>query len=367
MIITAEQNYSGLDRWLLGKKKVLLVGGDSIRLHTAFCRKLNELGTPIVQFSGFQPNPLYEQVIEGVRMFRQAQCDSILAVGGGSAIDTAKCIRLFASMDGDGADGSFLRQTIVPQHIPFFAMPTTAGSGSEVTRYAVIYYQGEKVSVTDDSCIPDTVLMDPSALKTLPLYQRKATMMDAFCHAVESFWSVHSTEESKAYSRAAIRGILAHADGYLHNTDAGNAGMLEAAQTAGMAIHIAQTTAGHAMCYRLTGIFHAAHGHAAILCVRVLYPWMLRHTDRCTDPRGETYLREILHEIGQAMGCADAESGPAKVNALFDSLALEIPAADDAQLAELVQSVHPERLRNHPIAMDADSIRLLYREALRLK
>ena len=84
--------------------------------------------------------------------------------------------------------------------------------------------------------------MDSNALKTLPLYQKKATMCDALCHAIESFWSVNSTEESKKYSKDAIETIMKHMDGYLHNTDEGNAGMLIAANTAGKAINITQTT-----------------------------------------------------------------------------------------------------------------------------
>lgn len=113
--------------------------------------------------------------------------------------------------------------------------------------------------------------MDASVLKTLPDYQKKATMCDALCHAIESFWSVNSTDKSKEYSMAAIQNVMKHMDGYLANTDEGNAGMLLAANTAGKAINITQTTAGHAMCYKLTSMFSSAHGHAAILCDRVEY------------------------------------------------------------------------------------------------
>ena len=153
-------------------------------------------------------------------------------------------------------------------------MPTTAGTGSEATRYAVIYYNDAKQSITSKSIIPSTVLMDPNALKTLPVYQRKATMCDALCHAIESFWSVNSNEESKKYSRAAIKGVLKNMQGYFENTEEGNAGMLRAAYDAGKAINITQTTAGHAMCYKITSLFGCAHGHAAILCDRVLFSWM---------------------------------------------------------------------------------------------
>ena len=271
MYITHENNYYGLDAWFSGRKKVLLVCDASIHFLESFNRKLTEVGIPMIRFSDFQSNPHYESVVEGVKLFRKEQCDSIFAVGGGSAIDVAKCIKLYSDLPGDGSDGSWLKEKAVPNNIPLLAMPTTAGTGSEATRYAVIYYEGEKQSITSESIIPDTVLMDPDVLRTLPLYQKKATMCDALCHAIESFWSVNSNDESKEYSRAAIRGVLQHMDGYLNNTEEGRAGMLLAANTAGKAINITQTTAGHAMCYKITSLFGSSHGHASILCNRVLF------------------------------------------------------------------------------------------------
>ena len=365
MIITAENNYKGLDKWLTGKKKVLLVCDDSIKFLENFNKKLGEIKTPMVRFSDFQPNPLYESVVKGVRLYREENCDSIIAVGGGSGMDVAKCIKLYSNLPGDGENGEWLKAEIKPNSIPFLAMPTTAGTGSEATRYAVVYFDGAKQSITSESIIPSTVLMDPNALKTLPAYQRKATMMDALCHAIESFWSVNSTDESKGYSREAIQGVLANMDGYLANTEDGNSGMLMAAHKAGMAINITQTTAGHAMCYKITSLFRAAHGHAAVLCDRVLFPWMIKNTSRCIDPRGEAYLKETLDEIGHAMGCENAEGGAEKLGEIFKRLEFEIPAATPEQYEELRMSVNPVRLKNHPIALDLETIDALYHQILR--
>ena len=369
-IISARENYRALGEALsrLGVKKLLLVCGRSVRYLTGLCAFLEDLphqGVEVVRFSDFQPNPLYENVLAGVRVFREQGCDGIFAVGGGSAMDVAKCIKLYASMEGSGEDGAFLRAQAVPNAIPFLAMPTTAGTGSEATRFAVIYYQGRKQSVTSESFIPGTVVMDPSPLKTLPLYQKKATMMDALCHAIESFWSVNSTEESKKYSKAAVEGVLANLEGYLANTEEGNAGMLLAAHTAGKAINITQTTAGHAMCYKLTSLFRCAHGHAAILCDRVLFPWMIDNTDRCIDPRGEGYLKDILDQIGVALGGTDARTGALRLVWLFDNLELAVPCAQEEQLRELTGSVNPDRLKNHPVALDEAAIEGLYRRILK--
>ena len=364
-IITARDNYIEFDQWIQenGCKKILMVCDGSIWYMDGFNKHLEEVektGVEMIGFRDFQPNPLYESVVKGVELFNDEKCDGIMAVGGGSAMDVAKCIKLYSNLPGDGADGAWLKAEIVPNSIPFIAMPTTAGTGSEATRYAVIYYNDAKQSVTSESFIPSTVLMDPNALKTLPLYQKKATMMDALCHAIESFWSVNSTEKSKEYSRTAIQAVLKHMDGYLANTEEGNAGMLKAAHTAGQAINITQTTAGHAMCYKITSLFHSAHGHAAILCDRILFPWMAENTDKCTDPRGEEYLKATLNEIGRAMGCKDATEGAEKLRSIFDSLELEVPTATAEQFEILKNSVNPVRLKNHPIALDMETIDALY-------
>lgn len=370
LVITGKNEYIEFDRWIEQSciRKILMVCDGSIWYQKEFNAHLEEIektGVEMIGFRDFQPNPLYENVQAGVKVFREEGCDAIIAVGGGSAMDVAKCIKLYSNLTGDGENGSWLTAEYVPNDIPFLAMPTTAGTGSEATRYAVIYYDGKKQSVTSESFIPGTVLMDPNTLITLPFYQKKATMCDALCHAIESYWSVNSTEESKEYSRAAIQGVMKNMDGYLANTEEGRAGMLLAANTAGKAINITQTTAGHAMCYKITSLFRSAHGHAAILCDRVLFPWMVKNTDKCIDPRGEEYLKRTLDDIGIAMGCEDGAAGAAKLVEIFNKLELEVPTATTEQYEELKTSVNPVRLKNHPVQLTVDTIDSLYHEILR--
>ena len=368
-ILTAvDGRYEVLDQYFdeIGSRKVLLVCDSSIgflAINNYFLELASRKGIEVVRFDDFVPNPLYESVVKGVRVLHETGCDSIAAVGGGSAMDVAKCIKLYSNMDDSI---NYLKQEIVANDIPFLAVPTTAGTGSEATRYAVIYYEGAKQSVTHESCIPGTVLMDSSVLATLPAYQKKSTMMDALCHAVESFWSVNSTDESKVYSREAIRAVMANMDRYLAGDEAAHAAMLRAANTAGRAINITQTTAGHAMCYKVTSLYGAAHGHAALLCDRVLFPWMLEHTDRCIDPRGEEYLKGVFEEITEAMGCPSPAAAAAKFEELRAALGLEVPEASEEEIEILSTSVNPVRLKNHPVALDEETIRELYRKILRV-
>lgn len=207
-----------LDSYLKEKKvkSVFLVCDDSLQ-YLKLDGVINDLAerTEVVRFSDFKPNPLYESVVEGVRKYRDSKCDIIVAVGGGSAIDIAKCVKLYTNLPGDGADGLWLQSKGTVDDIELLAIPTTAGTGSEATRYAVVYYDGKKQSITSETIIPNAVLFDPSVLESLPDYQKKSTVMDALCHAVESFWSVNSTDESKEYSRTAIKLIVSNIDDYL--------------------------------------------------------------------------------------------------------------------------------------------------------
>ena len=153
------------------------------------------------------------------------------------------------------AKDPFLEQDYRENGIPLMALPTTAGTGSESTRYAVIYHKGEKLSVTHGSLVPKYAFLEPSVLKSLPLYQKKCSMLDAQCQALESWWSVNATDQSISYAKQSITLVLEHLDGYLANESTGNAGMLLASNWAGRAINITQTTAPHAMSYKITSLF----------------------------------------------------------------------------------------------------------------
>ena len=369
-------DYRELTNYFVEQKirKLMLVCGNSVK-QLRIGKYLDTLeertGIKVVRFQGFQPNPDYESVVAGVELFRKEGCELVLAVGGGSAMDVAKCIKLFATMD---ESRSYLEQKIVANSIKLVAVPTTAGSGSEATHFAVIYIQGAKQSIAHESCIPQVVLWDPTVLESLPLYQKKATMLDALCHAVESCWSVRSTIESRKWALEAIERLCKVRKAYLCDATAKdvmvNAEMLQIANLAGRAINVTQTTAGHAMCYKLTGLYQIAHGHAAALCVARLFPHMIENIDKCMDPRGKEYLQEVLASLAKAMGCENATDAARFFQELLEELKMEdIPFALErenrsAELKILKSSVNLQRLHNHPIALDETDIEKLYLDLL---
>ena len=317
---------------------------------------------PHVFFSEFTPNPLYEDVCKGVAAFRDNGCDGIVAIGGGSTIDVAKCIKLFCGLS-DAA--LYLDQPYRDSGIPLFALPTTAGTGSESTHFAVIYYQNQKQSVAHESLLPNGVVLDSSVLSSLPVYQKKCTLLDALCQGIESWWSVNSTDESLAFSRLAVREIMTHYADYLAGDIAAEDAILTAANTAGRAINITQTTAAHAMSYQLTKRYQLPHGHSVAIGLPYLWRYMLAHLDQCVDPRGAAYLEQVFSDIAHAMGQPDVDAAIARFEALLRELDLQHPGPQaEGDLAMLVGSVNQQRLKNNPVALSEDAIRALYQKIL---
>lgn len=326
-----------------------------------------------VMFSDFTPNPLYEQVCNGIELLKTSHCDTILAVGGGSAIDVAKCIKLAVlAQEGNAAIIPPLVSTRVScdgAKLPFIAIPTTAGTGSESTHNAVMYYEGAKQTVTNDGVLPDYAVLEPSVLKTLPLYQKKCTMMDALCQGIESWWSVNSTEESYEYSRKTVELIMAHWRKYIfENDDEAAAQIMLAANYGGRAINITQTTAAHAFSYKITSLYKLPHGHAVAVGLPVIWEYMLGNMDKCIDSRGQEYLTNIFNQIAKAMGCDSPTDAISLFRQMMVEMELKNPVAvnREEELEVLSTSVNPVRLKNNPVSMDKKTAYFLYSTILHM-
>ncbi|MCL1996200.1 MAG: iron-containing alcohol dehydrogenase [Defluviitaleaceae bacterium] len=274
-------------------------------------------------FSRFYPNPTIEDVFCGVDIFKKAEPTEIIAAGGGSAIDVAKAIKYYTQ--------SF--------DMPLTAIPTTAGSGSDATCFAVIYEKGEKLSLEHENLLPNKVLFWGHLLNTLPLYIKQSSLLDAFAQAIESMWSINATEQSKICSRRAIDIITKNYSRYLFGDNTTNHDMLVAANFSGKAINITKTTAPHAMSYKLTSMFGIAHGHAVALT--------LPHVYRAMQEKKE-FDKEIENAVSQ-------------FEELFKKMKLDVPQASDATIKTLAKGVNIQRLKNSPVPLD---IEYIYRKAL---
>lgn len=354
--------YNGIEHLpeaLEGSKKVLLVT-DSSFTFLNIKDEVEGIEVPFVKFSDFTPNPLYEDVCKGVELFNAEECDTILAVGGGSSLDVAKCIKLYCRMSKDTL---YLDQEYKDTGVKLIAIPTTAGTGSESTRYAVIYYDGKKQSVTHDSIIPNVAILEPKVLKTLPLYQKKCTMLDALCQSIESWWSVNSTDESKKLSKEAVETIMKWWRKYIfENTDESARQIMHAANLAGQAICITQTTAPHAFSYKITSLYKLPHGHAVAICLPEIWEYMLAHMDKCIDPRGNNYLDGIFCNIAKSMSCYNSDQAIKWFRQMMVDMDLTglVAVNREEELKILSTSVNPVRLKNNPVELDNSTIRNLY-------
>ena len=427
ILLSEQHNFADFDDYLkqMNIHSLFIVCGNSIKnfsidSHLADLCLNNHL--KIVKFSDFSPNPKYEDIIKGISLFKVSECDAIMAVGGGSAIDVAKCIKAFykAPLEKlpdvkcvqEGNKTAIICRTdssdavtyesgsnkhanvdfnslIIANELPFIAMPTTAGSGSEGTHFAVMYFRQKKYSIANGTLVPHAVLFCPSVLASLPLKQKISTFLDAMTHSIEAYWSVNATPESRAYSTEAITTLLKYRKAYLasetssrnsqeYNNDdiLGNSSeencyseMLRAAYTAGKAINISKTTAGHAMSYKLTSTFGIPHGLAVAMCLK--YVW--KETIEKALKSDNTDLIETLTSLssiftGEINNTNDSNitSGLSVFNQILNNLVTDkFKKNNSYSIEELTASVNVERLKNHPVSFTTEEIFKIYENIIK--
>ncbi len=310
-----------------------------------------------------RPNPRFEDMVSAAELFKQNNCDFIIGAGGGSPLDSAKMIKLLVTNDVKTA----LTKPMQANDIGFLAVPTTAGTGSEATRYSIFYVnENEKHSVTHEDFLPDFVILDEEFLKTVPPYQRRCTCMDALCHAIESYWNVKSNAESRKYAEKAIRLFVENKKGYLANEKEANRGMLMASYYAGKAINITATTSAHAMCYNITMNCGTAHGHSVSVNLAEIWDYMNSHNEKVNDERGRAFVLDTLDEIGVLLGGRHSKDGVEIFRRLVDEFELYSPKADNAAVLAFAESVNADRLLNNPTTLSSEDITEIYKRVFKI-
>jgi len=223
-------------------------------------------------YSGVFTEPTVEFVQEGVRSYRESGCDFLLAVGGGSAIDTAKAIAVMATNGGAIEDYQGANKVREPG-APLIAVPTTAGTGSEVTQFTIITdtKRDVKMLIASPFLIPRKAIVDPLLTLSMPRGLTAATGIDALTHAIEAYVSVKAQPMSDIFALSAIElisGSLRQAWSNGNNREAREKTMLGALQ-AGIAFSNSSVALVHGMSRPIGAYFHVAHGvsNAALLSV----------------------------------------------------------------------------------------------------
>jgi alcohol dehydrogenase class IV len=225
--------------------------------------RLRERGVTTHIYDGVLPDPTVQVVDDGIACLKQNNCDCVLAFGGGSSIDAAKVIAMAGSNGFTAMECVGLKKSKVPT-LPLFAVPTTAGTGSEVTIVAVVSDNEthQKLMVADPRIVPSAAALDPEIMRGLPPHITAATGMDALTHAIESYTNTWDTEECLAYGRTATKMIfdnLARACSDGDDMEARQS-MALASYYAGMAFTTCLVGYVHAVSHQLGRLYGVPHG-----------------------------------------------------------------------------------------------------------
>ena len=328
---------------------------------------LEQLGA-VARWDDFRPNTDADDLAGGLEVLRSFKPDLILGVGGGSAMDMAKLLAAYATTPGDVRDVIATGERIDARGPQLVLVPTTSGSGSEATHFAVVYVGQQKHSIAGPSMRPDRVVLDPQLSRSGSPYQRATSGIDAVCQAIESLWAMAATDDSRRYARAALGLLLDHLEAFVHDPSDDNAGpVCLGSHLAGRAIDISRTTAAHALSYGFTKRHGISHGHAAAL---TLGPFIEAHAAAGADDlqpgRGAEDHDTLMREILTLLGATDGPSAVERFRSFMDRLGLEpslrrLGVADD--LDALARGVNLERLSNNPVVFDASGLRSVLRRA----
>lgn len=319
----------------LNPQKVLFVCSKEYDRY-GYRKFLDEINIKSVSFSSFEPCPEVSSVQKGIEAYKSNGCDFVVAVGGGSAIDTAKGIKFYSKLDFD-----------------ILAVPTTAGTGAEVTRFAVLYKNKDKESVSDCSIIPNFQIFDYTTLKSLPYEQKIVTALDAFCHSVEAFWSLDATDESRQFSKKSLSLFNDNFAKYIENDESTFEPMLECSMLAGKAINIARTTAPHAFSYKLHKLKGFYHGRAVAVSLAYIWKFM--------EKSGK--LDSLMKETREITGF-DVDG---YINFLSKLGLCNDLTMTESQFDETIHGVNTQRLQNFPLKLTADDIENIYTSFIKVK
>ncbi|KJF27414.1 alcohol dehydrogenase [Clostridium aceticum] len=226
---------------------------------------LSEAGISSEVFSGVRPDPDVKVIAEGLKLYKESAADVLVAIGGGSAIDTAKGILYFAWKFGS-IEGVEIKKPL------FIAIPSTSGTGSEVTDFSVITCEGEKVCIVDEFIAPDIAILDSTCIQHVPQRVVVDTGIDVLVHAIEAYVSTKATDFTDALAEKAIKLIFENLETlYIDiNNDDAKDHVQNASCMAGMAFTNTGLGINHSLAHAFGGAFHISHGRSNALLLKAV-------------------------------------------------------------------------------------------------
>lgn len=328
---------------------------------------LQQEGLKTVVYDNVVSNPRAFQVEEGAMEYTRQECDVIIAIGGGSPMDTAKGIAILVSNQGRIVD--YVGCNLITQPIPpLICVPTTAGTGSDVSQFAIIADQEKKIKMTilSRAIMPDISLIDPRILQTKSDELIASTGMDALTHAIEAFVSSLSWPLTDPHASHAIKLVFRHLEEAVHNKSIEPLeGMAIASLEAGAAFSNAILGAVHALAHPLGGLYDMHHGLANSILLPVVLKRNLEHV-----PEKYALIANAMGIDTRGKSKSDAaELVPEKIEALIKTLGIptklsqvgvrkkDIPGLARDAAEDLCMMTNPQRY-------DVQAIEAMYLDAL---
>jgi len=352
----------------LNMRKALVVTDEGIRRLGILERVregLESAGVATEIYSDVQVNPTDADVAAGVELFKRAGCDAVVAVGGGSPIDAGKAIRVLARCGGSTEDYDITKGGIrkIPWDLPsMIAVPTTAGTGSEVTNAAVITIQElrEKISVLGAVLMPTFALVDPEMSALMPASLTAATGMDALAHCIESYCVDRYCPPA---DQAALGGMelvgrsleRAVRDG--NDMDA-RIDMAMAALLGGMSFPQKGVGAAHALSHPLSAAFGVPHG----LANAIMLPYVMETNRPCVSAKLERIAACLTPDTRRAHDAAGIVRGLSKEIGLPQRLS-EVGVKEDAFDLLAQRAAKDISLSGNPVRLSVEELKTLYLRA----
>ena len=314
---------------LAGMGKKALIVTDEVMVQLGNCEKVQKAlagcGVACAVFSGITGEPTDRMVDAGLQCYRESGCDFLIALGGGSPIDSMKAIASLAQ--GGGRITDYMGRVIDVPVPPMAAIPTTAGTGSEATQFTIITDTGKDIKMLLKGAVlmPQLAIIDPQFTMTAPPKITAATGLDALCHCVEAYTSRRAQAMSDTFALSAVRRIFKNLPTAFHNgrEEAARVEMSVAALEAGIAFNNASVTLIHGMSRPIGALFHVPHGISNAM--------LMGNCLRFALPGACGRFATLGREIGAAGPEDSDEAAGEKFLAAAEGLAkeLEIPSLEE--------------------------------------
>lgn len=348
-----------------GVKRILLVTGKASYSNFDIKKYIDSeiVGLSVLRYSNFDVNPKLEDLIKGAELTTNFKPDIIIGIGGGSVMDTAKLLSVLPVKETQIIETIKGVRHVAERKIKLILIPTTAGSGSEATHFAVAYIGREKYSVASPFLLSDAIILDSSLTDSMDKRLTAVTAFDALSQAIESIWAVGSTSESQKYAKDSLKIIVEIFDLLITNPgEAERDKMIEASYLAGKAINISKTTTPHAVSYELTTGYSIPHGLAVALTLGSIIKYNAEAPETlCRDSIQYDDLKVRFNKIFQLLRVKNADEASLKIEKMMMIAGLptrlrEIGMTSKDEIKILSSRINNQRMQNNPIMISNEAL-----------